>query len=106
MFERSQHVDGFSGFERRRLERREGGEERPPEWDDADLLTFEQFCNLIQTAPRTVRDWRRRRVGPRWVKLEGCSRLLVTVGEVRRFLGAAIAEAQAASPPQPERRPA
>ena len=78
----------------------------PEEWDDAGLLTFEQFCNLIQTPPRTVRDWRRRRVGPRWVKLEGCGRLLVTVGEVRRFLGAAIAEAEAAGSPQPERRPA
>jgi len=78
----------------------------PEEWDDADLLTFEQFCNLIQTPPRTARDWRRRRVGPRWIKLEGCGRLLVTVGEVRRLLDAAIAGPPAASPPQPERRPA
>lgn len=78
----------------------------PEEWDDAGLLTFEQFCNLIQTPPRTVRDWRRRRVGPRWVKLEGCGRLLVTVGEVRRFLGAAIADEAAARRLQPERRPA
>lgn len=78
----------------------------PAEWDDADLLTFEQFCILIQTPPRTVRDWRRRRVGPRWIKLEGCGRLLVTVREVRRFLGAAVTEFQTSSPGQPERRPA
>ena len=76
----------------------------PEEWDDADLLTFEQFCTLIQTPPRTVRDWRQRRVGPRWIKLEG--RLMVTVGEVRRFLRAAIAESQMSSRPQPMRRPA
>ncbi len=58
----------------------------PSEWDDDDLLTFEQFCHLIQTAPRTVRDWRRRRVGPRWEKLDGCGRLVMKVREARRFL--------------------
>ena len=42
----------------------------PEEWHDHDLLTFEQFCNLIHTPPRTVRDWRRRGIGPRWTKLE------------------------------------
>ena len=63
----------------------------PPEWDDDDLLTFEQFCELIQTAPRTVRDWRRRRVGPRWERLEGCGRLFMKVAEARRFLRSASA---------------
>lgn len=61
----------------------------PDEWHDHDLLTFEQFCSLIQTPPRTVRDWRRRHVGPRWTKLEGTGRLYITAAEIRRFLHAA-----------------
>lgn len=61
----------------------------PPEWDDEDLLTFEQFCELIQTAPRTVRDWRWRRVGPRWLRIDGCGRLVMKVGDARRFLRSA-----------------
>ena len=60
----------------------------PAEWHDRDLLTFEQFCGLIHTPVRTVRDWRRRGTGPRWTKLEGCGRLYITVAEIRRFLGA------------------
>ena len=63
--------------------------EIPPEWNDDALITFEQFCDLIRTPPRTVRDWRRRRVGPRWVKLDGCGRLFMRVGEARRFLTSA-----------------
>lgn len=62
----------------------------PPEWADGDLLTFEQFCELISTPPRTVRDWRRRRVGPTWGRLEGSGRLYVTVREVRRYVGTAV----------------
>jgi len=30
------------------------------EWNDNGLLTFEEFCALIRTPQRTVRDWRRR----------------------------------------------
>ena len=60
----------------------------PEEWHDHDLLTFEEFCELICTPVRTVRDWRRRSVGPRWTKLEGCGRLYISVAEVRRFLHA------------------
>jgi hypothetical protein len=63
----------------------------PDEWDDEDLLTFEQFCELIQTAPRTVRDWRWRRVGPCWLRIDGCGRLVMKVGEARRFLRSATA---------------
>jgi hypothetical protein len=58
----------------------------PHDWDDHGLLTFEKFCHLIQTPPRTVRDWRRRGTGPRWTKLEGAGRLYITVAETRRFL--------------------
>lgn len=61
----------------------------PDEWRDHDLLTFEQFCNLIQIPARTVRDWRRRHVGPRWTKLEGTGRLYITAAEIRRFIHAA-----------------
>lgn len=63
----------------------------PPDWRDEGLLTFEEFCDLIRTPQRTVRDWRRRHVGPHWVRLEGCGRLYITIAEVRRFLSPAIA---------------
>lgn len=58
----------------------------PPEWHDDALLTFEEFCTLIRTPQRTVRDWRRRRVGPRWERLDGCGRLFMRVAEARKFL--------------------
>ncbi len=61
--------------------------EIPADWSDKGLLTFEEFCQLIRTPQRTVRDWRRRHVGPRWVRLDGCGRLYITVAEARRFLG-------------------
>lgn len=57
----------------------------PEQWDDQDLLTFEQFCTLTRVPVRTVRDWRRRRVGPTWHKRPGTGRLYITVGETRRF---------------------
>ena len=61
----------------------------PPEWADNGLLTFEEFCALIRIPQRTVRDWRRRGVGPRWARLDGCGRLYITVAEARRFLASA-----------------
>lgn len=63
--------------------------EIPVDWSDKGLLTFEEFCELIRTPQRTVRDWRRRHVGPRWVRLDGCGRLYITVADARRFLGSA-----------------
>jgi hypothetical protein len=30
----------------------------PQEWSDNGLITFEEFCDLIRTPQRTVRDWR------------------------------------------------
>ncbi|GAB3652921.1 hypothetical protein GCM10027596_02650 [Nocardioides korecus] len=50
----------------------------PHEWSDTGLLTFEEFCELIRTPQRTVRDWRRRGVGPRWARFDGCGRLYIT----------------------------
>lgn len=61
--------------------------EVPTQWDDTALLTFEQFCTLIHTPQRTVRDWRRRGVGPRWSRFNGTGRLYTTVAETRRWLG-------------------
>lgn len=58
----------------------------PGEWADDDTLTFEDSCQLLQVPQRTARDWRRRRVGPRWHKLDGTGRLYTTVAELRRFL--------------------
>lgn len=63
----------------------------PADWDDNGLLLFEEFCELIRTPQRTVRDWRRRGVGPRWTRFQGVGRLYITVGEARRFLAAATA---------------
>lgn len=63
----------------------------PAEWDDSGLLTFEEFCELIRTPQRTVRDWRQRGVGPLWARFNGCGRLYITVAEARRFLGSATA---------------
>ena len=61
----------------------------PTEWDDHGLITFEEFCALIRVPQRTVRDWRQRRIGPRWVRFDGCGRLYITVAEARRFLDSA-----------------
>ncbi len=61
----------------------------PDRWDDRALLTFEEFCTLIHTPQRTVRDWRRRGVGPRWARFDGCGRLYIRVSEARRFLDTA-----------------
>ena len=61
--------------------------EVPTHWEDSNLLTFEQFCTLIHTPQRTVRDWRRRGVGPRWSRFNGTGRLYTTVAETRRWLG-------------------
>lgn len=58
----------------------------PAEWADDDALTFEDSCRILHVPQRTARDWRRRRVGPRWHKLEGTGRLYITVAELRRFL--------------------
>lgn len=64
----------------------------PSDWDDRALLTFEEFCRLIRTPQRTVRDWRQRGVGPRWAKFNGIGRLYITVAEARRFLFSASAK--------------
>lgn len=77
----------------------------PEEWHDDDLLTFEQFCELIHTAEGTVRDWRRRRLGPRWIRFEGCGRLYITVAEVRRFVRSAFPRERVAQCPQAQGRP-
>ena len=69
----------------------------PDDWPDDGLLTFEDFCNIIRVPPRTVRDWRRRRVGPRWNRLEGTGRLYLTVAELRRFVRTATDVPQARS---------
>ena len=61
----------------------------PHEWTDNGLLTFEEFCDLIRTPQRTVRDWRRRGVGPRWAGSNGCGCLYITVAEARRYLSVA-----------------
>ena len=53
----------------------------PQDWDDRGLITFEEFCNLIRTPQRTVRDWRQRGIGPRWARFNGCGRLYITVAE-------------------------
>ena len=44
----------------------------PDDWDDNNLILFEEFCELIRTPQRTVRDWRRRGVGPAMDPLPRC----------------------------------
>jgi hypothetical protein len=63
----------------------------PDDWDDDNLILFEEFCDLIRTPQRTVRDWKRRGVGPRWTRFQGVGRLYITVAEARRFLASATA---------------
>lgn len=58
----------------------------PAEWNDSDILLFEEFCELIRTPQRTVRYWRIEKRGPRWWRYNGNGRLYTTVEEVRRFL--------------------
>ena len=56
----------------------------PDDWDDDNLILFEEFCELIRTPQRTVRDWRRLGVGPRWSRFQGVGRLYLTVERSRR----------------------
>lgn len=58
----------------------------PDDWDDNHIILFEEFCAFVRTPQRTVRDWRRRRIGPRWWRFNGNGRLYTTVAELRRFL--------------------
>jgi len=58
----------------------------PEEWDDNDILLFEEFCEFIRTPKGTVRFWRQEQRGPRWWRFNGTGRLYTTVAEVRRFL--------------------
>ncbi len=60
----------------------------PREWDDNDVLYFEEFCTFVRTPQRTARDWKRRGIGPRWWRINGNGRLYTTVAELRRFLAA------------------
>ncbi len=61
----------------------------PREWSDKGRITFEEFFELIRTPQRAVRDRRRRGVGPRWARFNGCGRLSITVAEARWFLRSA-----------------
>jgi hypothetical protein len=63
----------------------------PDDWDDNNLILFEEFCALFRIPQRTVRDWRRRDVGPRWTRFQDTGRLYITVAEARRFLATATA---------------
>lgn len=58
----------------------------PDDWDDNDILLFEEFCTFIRIPPHTVRDWRQKKRGPRWWRFNGDGRLYTTVAEIRRFL--------------------
>lgn len=70
----------------------------PDDWDDNGLITFEEFCEIVRTPQRTVRDWRRRGVGPRWSRLQGAGRIYITVREARRFLRTATRSSADRSP--------
>ena len=58
----------------------------PAHWDDHALLGITEFADLIGFPVRTVRDWRRRDVGPTFLPLPPSNRIFTTVAEVRTFL--------------------
>lgn len=58
----------------------------PAEWDDNDIVLFEEFCYLVRIPQHTVRHWRAERRGPQWWRLNGTGRLYTTVAEIRQFL--------------------
>lgn len=58
--------------------------------DSVPAVTSEKFCELVHTPRRTVRDWRRRDIGPHRARSDGCGRLYITVAEARRSINAAI----------------
>lgn len=62
----------------------------PDDRDEDNLILFEEFYELVRTPQRTVRDCRRRGVGPRWTRFHGIGRLYITVAEARHFLASAI----------------
>ena len=70
----------------------------PDDWADVGLVTFEEFCELTCTPQRTVRDLRRRGVGPRGARFNGCGRLYITVGEARDFSLSADVETPSRAP--------
>ena len=57
----------------------------PSDWDDERWITFEEFCKLFDLPQRTVRDWRRRGIGPHWTRFPGTGRLYIQVREARRY---------------------
>lgn len=56
----------------------------PEEWDDNGSILFGEFCALIRTPQRTVRERRRFGRGPTWHRFNGDA--AGTVAELRRFL--------------------
>jgi hypothetical protein len=54
--------------------------------DDNGIVLFDEFCAFIRTPQRTVRDWKRRGIGPCWWRFNGTGRLYTTVAELRHFL--------------------
>lgn len=57
----------------------------PSDWDDNQWITFEEFCRIFELPQRTVRDWKRRGVGPRWTKAPDTGRLYIQVRQARSF---------------------
>ncbi len=73
--------------------------EVPAHWNDHALLGLTEFADLIGFPVRTVRDWRRRDVGPTFLPLPPSNRIFTTIAEVRTFLGAARATTPPPTPP-------
>ena len=57
----------------------------PHDWDDDRWITFEDFCKLFELPQRTVRDWKRRGIGPTWTKAPGTGRLYIQIRQARGF---------------------
>jgi hypothetical protein len=54
----------------------------PDDCNDSGILLCEEFCTFIHTPQRTARDWKQRRIGPRWWKFNSNGRLDAAVGRV------------------------
>ena len=76
----------------------------PEEWDDKGIVLFEEFCALIRTPPRSVRERHPCGRGPTWHRFNGNGRLDMPVAEPRRFLGAATTSGRRRCRPQSEGR--
>ena len=65
----------------------------PENWDDNDIILFDEFCKLIQTPEPIVQEWRRCGTGPHWNRFNGNGARYTTVADIRRYLKGRVSDA-------------